>query len=569
MDTKLTLEQLADEVIDTDFLVVGGGCAGTMAAIRAKEKKGIDVVIIEKSTIRRGGMAGGGSDDFRIIHHKINGMDPEDDAGRIKRGRGIVDPKLELIGLKHAIKPLALLERIGVNMTDDDGTLKLIPLRPFPGVEKDAVYYKGADLKFKLEAEVRKRGVRILERTMLTGLIKHDDSVVGATAFNYRTGKFIVIKAKATIIATGGPYRIYQHRYATFPSNLWVERINPMLCCGGHAAAFRVGAKLVNMEFETVAVFPAGLANVGATLSQVMTNYEGENLYQKHFLDTPRSKGQPGIGWASYPFQPKGNPEIDSNVIYFRYESIPPEGEMLWASTTAQESPAGLKLLRDRGGAKGPPIEQSYWIHGPSRGVAGIRLDENGETSLKGLFAAGDVSNGGSGVSRSMTIGYRIGDYVREYTPDMKKPAFSEEQIKQVKQERERVLAPLGRKDGVNPLELNDFISKRADELIGIKKIEPKLKRAIETFEVLQEKFVPFLAASDSHELMRALEVQDILEIASVHAQASLARTETRMYPQHYRVDYPEQDDENWWGKVVVQNKQDGKLAYTLEKLDV
>jgi adenylylsulfate reductase subunit A len=573
MSAKLTLAQIADEIIETDALIVGGGLAGAVAAIRAREKGNIDVVLIEKTTIRRGSVGGQGTDHFAIAHPKINNITPEqyvDYTGR--RMRGFYNRKVILAIRKYAIKTLALLESIGVNITEDNNTLNMIPgylgSASGLGTGRDFCYYRGADLKFKLEAEVHKRGIRVFERTILTSLIKRGDSVIGATAFNYRTGKFIVIKAKATLIATGGPYRLYQHKYATFPSNMWVERINPWDCCGGHATAYRAGAKLINMEFIMVPIFPAGLANVASTMHNVMKNQEGENLYEKFSkLDTPRSKGEPGIGWASYPFEPKDNPEIERSIIWFNYDDTPYEGELQWAFTSAQESTAGLKLFRERGGGKGDPIELAIWIHGLYRGLSGISLDENGESSLKGLFAAGDVANGGTGTAVTTGAGYMIGDYIRGCTPDMNKPVFGEEQISQVKQERERVLAPLGRKDGVNPLELNDFVNKRADELIGIKKNEPKLKRAIETFEVLQKKFVPFLAASDFHELMRALEVQDILEISNVHAHASLIRKETRMYPSHYRVDYPKPDDANWQ-KAISIHRQDGKLMYTLEKMD-
>jgi len=129
-------------------------------------------------------------------------------------------------------------------------------------------------------------------------------------------------------------------------------------------------------------------------------------------------------------------------------------------------------------------------------------------------------------------------------------------------------LRPLGRKDGVNPLELEDLVTKITDEYVGIKKVKPRLKHAIEQFKVIREKFAPSLGASNPHELMRALEVQEVLDVAELHAQAALKRTESRMVPYHFRVDYPERDDEHWWRKVVVQQKVAGEMKCTLETMD-
>jgi succinate dehydrogenase/fumarate reductase flavoprotein subunit len=574
MNSEFNLEKFPEEVIETDILIVGGGLAGSMTAIRAKENSNVDVTIIEKTTIRRGSVGATGTDHWAIPHPKTNALTAEKyGILRAKDLDGMVSKKLCILAAKQGIKTLPVMESIGVNITEDNGTVNMIQgalgSGPERGTGRDHAYYRGADLKFKLEAEVRRRGVKVYERTILTSVITRGDSVIGATALNYRTGKFLVIKAKATVLATGGPYRLYQHRYGTFPSNMWVERVNPWNCCGGHADAYRAGAKLANLEFGHPVIFPAGMANLGATMLNAMENQEGENLYQKYLLDTPRSKGETGIGWAKYPYQPKGNPEIERNVIWATYESLPPEAQLQWLFTCAQESPSGLKLFRDRGGGRAAPIELSQWIHGLNRTVSGVCVDERGETSLKGLFAAGDVLGriGMSGSAASTGWGYLIGNYLREYTPGIERPALGNEEIRQVQKEKERVFGPLGRKDGVNALELNDFVSRRLDDLVGYKKIEPKLKRAVQTFETLEKEFVPYLSASNFHELMRAIEVQDILEIAKLHASSSLIRKETRNYPQHYRVDYPEKDDSNW-RKVITVQRQDNKMVYTMEKMD-
>jgi len=79
---------------------------------------------------------------------------------------------------------------------------------------------------------------------------------------------------------------------------------------------------------------------------------------------------------------------------------------------------------------------------------------------------------------------------------------------------------------------------------------------------------VPLLSADNPHELMHALEVQDIIELSELHARASLLRTESRMVPSHYRVDYPKQDNENWANIIITEQKIDDETRYSRERLE-
>jgi len=83
---------------------------------------------------------------------------------------------------------------------------------------------------------------------------------------------------------------------------------------------------------------------------------------------------------------------------------------------------------------------------------------------------------------------------------------------------------------------------------------------------ITDEKFVPTLKASDPHELMRALEVQDIIKLSELHAQASLLRTESRDLPSHYRIDYPRQNDAHWKNTIVTMQNVAGEAKYEIER---
>jgi succinate dehydrogenase/fumarate reductase flavoprotein subunit len=613
---RMPLDGLADEVIESDILILGGGLAGCVAAIIAKKKnENLDVVLVEKAGIMRSGDGGRGVDHYPgLAHPKINGMTAEEYGHKRARdfGGGLVSTKMSIITAKGILKPLALMEEIGVKIREEDGTLKLLPGRHSAPVGGDFVLIRGADMKIKLAAEVRRRGVRVFERTVFTKLITKDGAVIGATSVDIRNGKFLVFKAKAILLATGGMQaRMYNYIYAPFPSNLFIGSGCPTNCGSGVIAAYRAGARVTNLEFTDVHLFPVGMdyGPQGATHCSRMRNFEGEDLFEKysgalievgdgHYpgmqTKTFGSAGNilsvtdhshPAIAeetfrkvkanrgfypWNIYAFMPDmSKPEIERNVISRYFEGVGQEAEWYNNFQAAQETPFGLKLIRDRGGLRGTPLELFPKLRGIPRSFSGILCDEIGETSLKGLFVAGDLLGGLPlyGGPGAYAWGYRVAEYLAEHVPEMKRPVFDGEQTRQVQEERERIRRPLGYKDGVDPLELEDLVRRINTHYVAINKVEPRLKRALELIKILKERFVPTLMAYNPHYLMRVLEVQDILDISELHAQTALIRTETRMPPNHYRMDYPEQDDKHWAKNIVVKSVS-GEMTYTLEILD-
>jgi succinate dehydrogenase/fumarate reductase flavoprotein subunit len=217
---------------------------------------------------------------------------------------------------------------------------------------------------------------------------------------------------------------------------------------------------------------------------------------------------------------------------------------------------------------KGAPVEVRPFLNGLIHGGI-LPVTEKGEASIKNLFVAGDVSCGlGDNGSKAIVWGLIVGDHIRELTPDLKNPDFNGEQLKQVEAEKRRTLAPLGHNGDVDPLELEDYVRKINMNYIGLHKIEPRLKRAAEIMSVVRERFVPALVASNPHGLMRALEVQDIIQLSELHAQFSLLRTESRDIPSHYRTDYPKQDDEHWKNTIVTVENIAGKARYEIERME-
>jgi len=115
-------------------------------------------------------------------------------------------------------------------------------------------------------------------------------------------------------------------------------------------------------------------------------------------------------------------------------------------------------------------------------------------------------------------------------------------------------------------LELEDYVRQVNYNYVCIHKVKPRLERAIALIRLVKKGAVPLLVANNIHELMRAIEVQNIIEISELHAQSSLIREESRLVPIHYREDYPELDPK-WDGKIITARKVAGQVKYSVESL--
>jgi succinate dehydrogenase/fumarate reductase flavoprotein subunit len=577
------LERLADAVIETDFLIVGGGLAGCMAAIRARQGNTIDVAIMEKAAIKTSGEVTG-LDHHRIGHPAISGMNPAREAFAAARSKGFQRVGLQKASVRDSLAVLPLMVDIGVKLIEDDGTFKMAqmqqrkeggPIWGRPLIEPDKppkgelVYYRGADLKEKLARAALKGGARVFNRTMLTGLITKDGAVVGATGVNTRTGQFLVFKAKTVLLATGGHQRMYTYPFAPFPTGLFYSFQFPANHGGATVAAYRAGAKVSGLEFVHVGVLSAGIPG-GAGMFWMMKNSKGEYLEQKYPMWQLAGK----IGFTppttAMAFSPGMQvSEIERDIVMFDATKATDDEIACMYFTNAAESPNLLKFNRLRGDPRtAPPLEIRPLTVGLGWGLTGVvPTNDVAETSIKNLFVAGDSGIGTGSGPGAVTWGYRIGGYVREKCPDMGMPSFDADQMRQVEEEKGRVLSALGRK-GESPLELEDYVRKINNHYVGLYKTGPRLKRALELHTIVREKFVPALGARTPHELMRVLEVEDIVELSQLHARASLMRNESRFAPSHYRVDYPEQDDTNWQKSIVAERGASGEARFFLDAME-
>lgn len=588
------IEEFTDRIIETDFLIVGGGIVGSLAAVRAKKNNPkLDVTVIDKAKMEWSG-DGVGLDNFNQmpLHKEDIGREVTDEEANkaifgAKRVQGLASIELDAVTMKNAYLSQPLLEELGVRIREDDGTLYVIQAYR-NGVNWDKIEYddqgkpteplfgsfsRASDLKLKLGAGVRKYGARVLDRTMITSVVTREGVAIGATAINTRTNEFLFIKAKAILLSTGFASRVYPYKWSPYPNNLFYTITSPVNHGGGHISALNAGAKLYNMEMGNVYNVTKGINHSsgggGCNWYFKMYNSKGESLEEK-YPDRVVTKAGGMIPGLNFMFSPDMiNAEALHDIILSYKNVAEPHTIAAVYFTAATEPTKALKFHKLAGGLTNElPSECDYVHSGIGQANAGIlRENIHSETSVKNLFAAGGVasSTGSSGFTWSCLIA----DHVTELVKGKEHAKIDGEQLKQIEETRQWVFEPMGNdaKYYVDPLELEDYIKHVNLNYVGIHKYTSKMERGLELLKRVKEGAVSQLTANSPHELMRAIEVRHILEISQMHIQASLIRDESRLIPVHFRKEYPDMDPK-WDNMIVAITKANGETKYEIEKLN-
>lgn len=195
---------------------------------------------------------------------------------------------------------------------------------------------------------------------------------------------------------------------------------------------------------------------------------------------------------------------------------------------------------------------------------SGIRIDRTCASNVPGIYAAGDASDQMGCLHMGFSGGFAAGKHAAAHARKTKTPRPLDAAA--MEEEQARVFAPLERKKGVSYREFENIVRVISTDHFGPVKTEISLKGALEKLDRLDASRTA-LKADNLHELMRTHEAMNIHQVAKISAKAALARKETRFQPFHYRADYPQTDDENYCGLMVIQKQRNGEVTTRLDKL--
>ena len=230
--------------LKTDVLIVGGGTAGTMAAIKAKQANPeAEVLVLEKANIRRSGAIAMGMDGVNTAVIPGNST-PEQYVREITIANdGVLNQKAVYQTGKLGYEVIQELDSWGVRFQKD--TYGNYDLKQVHRVGKYVLPMpEGKDLKKILARQVKKHKAKVTNRVMATRVIVQDGRAVGAVGFDVRNGDFVVIQAKAVVLCTGACGRLglpeSGYLYGTYE--------NPTNAGDGYSMAYHAGAELTNIE---------------------------------------------------------------------------------------------------------------------------------------------------------------------------------------------------------------------------------------------------------------------------------------------------------------------------------
>ena len=543
-----------------DLLCIGGGGAGVTAAIIAGEK-GADVILVAKDHIGYG--------NTRIIGGIITygGLDPSWDGedlfeDMIVGGEYLNNQKLCRILARDAHEATILLERFGgMANRDSRGEISAEVLMQAGGHTAPRVLClpsTGPGVGQGLAQGVyRSENIRTLEKTIVFDLLKEDGKVLGAVCWQLTSGEIIVIKAKKTLIATGGGGWIYYPHTDTSRATTG----------DGFALALNAGAELVDMEQVQYIPFalthPSGMLGIVvgepfvAGPAGILTNVHG-----KEILSGVALKTRAQVSNAIILEVEKGNGTKHGGCLLdLKANKDHPQGKLLYKSYAEGLFKPFTDIIRKAYGQKEADWEEPWDVY-PSAHyfMGGIVINEWGEVKgVENLLACGEVTGGIHGGNRlgsvSMTelfvFGKRAGERAALEITGQDAPEVNRSLIDS---QVEKLKSMMGQKGKYRVIQLKRELQKAMWEKVGPVREEKKLKEGLRIFSAIEEKFPDMtISAVNKYntELFDALELKFMLSVAKSVALSALARKESR--GSHIRLDYPEKDDSSWLKNIIIK----------------
>lgn len=559
--------QLKKEILNTDVLIIGGGIAGCMAAIGAMEKSDVDVLILEKAHISRSGDAGAGND--HLLAHMNSGPDWDTDEAMCeyytRLSQGFTDIEIPYRLHISIIKEIVdKLESYGLEMRDPK-TGEYIRTKSFGQPGPYFINFKGKHIKPVLAREAKKAGAKTLNRINVTNLLTDGKRILGAMGFNVRNGKFYVIKAKTTIIATGDVVRLWPNQ-SGLPFNTWMSPFNNG---AGHAMAFRAGARLSNLELTISTITPKGFSASGLNAFIGMGSYlwnSANERYMKKYHPMGEKAPRYMLCLATYKeiSEGRGPCYVDCRhlskkaMTHLKTNLLPIDKDTFMMYVEQK----GLELEKDMLELQISEIQ----IGGITGSLSGIVIDKKGKTNLDRLYAAGACTVPSYALAGALSTGYSVG--MEAGKSALKVSGSAGRLDKWIGKEIRDVYAPVKRKTGAHYKRYEDRLRQIMSDYAGYQKTERGLKTGLERLEELETK-VDEIKAENYHELMRVSEFKDLLLIGKLVSTAALNRKESRMGLAHIRGDFPDQDDQHFNGSILLSKMKNDGIRVTFKPAGV
>jgi fumarate reductase (CoM/CoB) subunit A len=540
--------------ISTDVLIIGSGGAALRAALEADDQ-GADVLVVIKGEFRKSGATFHSVAEVGAYNVPDGAADKDDNPGVflediLKAGQGMSDPRLSKILADEAEQSLRYLEQYGVNFEREDDHY-LVFRACFSSRPRSHVIHDHFKPVLKaLGSEASRRGIRVMDQTMVVNLISRDGQCHGVHALD-ADGLPLVIRAKSTIVTTGGASQLFEKNL--YPSDITGD---------GYAMAHRAGAWLTNMEF-----MQAGVSIVSPFIN-LFGNYLWDahpNLTDKDGKPFVEDYLPPGVSLRDviqqkerhFPFSAsdisryieisiqraindgRGTPEGGVYMDFHSTDFAPLLADKtrsisrMWPLTYEWYKKKEVDLYHDK-------VQITCSAHAIN---GGLYIDEDAQSNLRGLFAAGEVAAGPHGADRlggnmaltCQVFGRRAGQAAADRAKNV-----DHARIEDVFDEQRDFLAAFSRTGRHTLVSLRSRLQRSANRYLLVIRSEAGLKTFTAECEDIRKKLLADARIESAQDMVHAVELCNLLETGAMMATAALARKESR--GGHYRDDYPEAD---------------------------
>ncbi|MHB1488357.1 MAG: fumarate reductase/succinate dehydrogenase flavoprotein subunit [Acidimicrobiales bacterium] len=578
------------ETHEFDVIIIGAGGAGLRAAVEASAQ-GASTALVCKSLLGKahtvmaeGGIAASLGNVYEQDNWQVHFRDT------MRGGKMLNNWRMAQLHAQEAPARVLELEEWGAlfDRTPDG----LILQRDFGGHRYARLAHigdrTGLELIRTLQQRAVHKGMEVFMETTILRLLKDGDRVAGALGYRRESGKFVVFKAKAVVLATGGIGKAWK-----FTSNSWE-------CTGdGHALALWAGADLIDMEFvqfhPTGMVWPPSVRGLLVTEGVrgdggVLRNAENKRFMFDYVPDMFRAETadteEEADRWYTDKVNARRTPDllprdevaraINSEVKAGRgsphggvFLDIASRHDAAYIQRRLPSMYHQFKELADVDITK-EPMEVGPTCHYM---MGGVRVDaDTAASTVPGLFAAGEVAGGmhgsnrlgGNSLSDLVVFGRRAGLGAAEYAKSAAPPRISDAELESI---TTAALAPFERDGHENPYTVHHDLQDTMQDLVGIIRVESELNEAVDKLEELKERAQ--LVGVEGHRQYNpgwhlANDLNSLLTVAECVARSAVLRQESR--GGHTRSDYPRPDPE--FAKINhVTRFGDAKLSVTPEPL--
>ena len=552
--------------LETDVLIIGGGTAGCFAAYTLGKEAGVSVLIAEKANIKRSGCLAAGVNALNA--YITEGHVPQDYVDYAKKdAHGIVREDLLLSMSERLNHVTKVLDDLGlVILKDENGK--------YVARGNRNIKINGENIKSLLaEAAMAQENVTVLERVNITDYIIEENEIKGAWGFNIEENVFYDIRAKAVLCATGGSAGLYRPNNPGFSRHkMWYPPFNTG---AGYAMGILAGAEMTTFEMRFIAlrckdtIAPTGTIAQGVGAKQI--NSLGEVYETKYGITTEErvygtvAENQEGRG-PCY-LHTEGIKEEQGKDLLKAYLNMAPSQTLKWIESGKEPNEQDVEIEGTEPYIVGGHTASGYWI------------DDARRTTLKGLYAAGDVAGGcpqkyvtGALVEGEIAAETILKDLKQQEEGQQSEGQASKEQLEKlaqaVDQEYESCFAE--KKSFFGTEQIEEAMQKVMDAYAG--GIGTNYRYNEKQLNIAEEKIGQLFAltkdltAKDTDDLLHIYEVKERLVVCKSVIAHLKARKETRWRGFGQNMGYPGTKDD-WDKKAVNSVYENGKIKILFRDL--